>query len=122
MTEFTIYCTPEQIKRALQVGAPIELQSEYYHPTEHDLKLDNPIPCESYTYGYHCAKCPTAEQMIGWLRSKGFRFKIEELSDTITAYRVTFGYWYKVGQSSNPKGATFAVIDAALEYVIKRSL
>lgn len=71
MNEFTIYCTQEQTRKALELGAPIELESEYYNPTENDFKLENPIACSSFTNGYHYAKCPTAEQMIGWLATKG---------------------------------------------------
>lgn len=100
MNIYTIYCTEAQTKKALELGAPIIKRYNRFDDFTECI-LDN----------------PTAEQMIEWLRSKGFRFKIDELSDTITAYRVTFGYWYKVGQSSNPKGATFAVIDAALDYL-----
>lgn len=100
MKEFTIRCTLEQTKRALALGAPIEIE------------------CFSTTTEDHWYEVvPTTEQMIGWLRSQGFRFKIEELSDTVVAYRATFGYWYKCGQRNNPKGATHAVIDAALKYL-----
>lgn len=100
MNKYTIPCTSEQTKKALKLGAPIIKRYNRFDDFTECI-LDH----------------PTTKQMIGWLRSKGFRFKIDELSNTITAYRVTFGYWYKVGQSSNPKGAIFAVIDAALEYL-----
>lgn len=124
ISDYTIYCTPEQTKTALELGAPIEwLDSRKYHDA---MNFNN----KSFEETYNDVVCVivddnvylsvTAEQMIGWLRSQGFRFKIEELSDTITAYRTTFGYWYKCGQSSNPKGATFAIIDNALEYLTKK--
>lgn len=71
MNRYAIYCTKEQTKKAFDLGAPIILESEYYTPTENDIKLDNPIPCESYTCGYHYAKCPTAEQMIGFILESG---------------------------------------------------
>lgn len=121
MNEFTIYCTTEQIKKALQVGAPIELRSEYYHPTEHDLKLDNPIPCESYTYGYHYAKCPTAEQMIGWLEAQG-EFKVIAIHNSKNlnwSFHITTkdkDIFTSSGYSSR-KQATLAAIDAALEHL-----
>lgn len=72
MEEYSIYCTEEQTSKALELGAPIELRSEYYKPTENDFKLENPIACSSFTNGYHYAKCPTTEQMIAWLDSQGW--------------------------------------------------
>lgn len=120
MDEFTVYCTPEQIRKALELGVPIRLESEYYHPTEHDLKLDTPIPCKLFTTGYHYAKCPTAEQMIGWLRSKDIQFHfddetnywaIRDATDDLTPLR-----WY--GYSSNKE---LDAIAAALEYLANKN-
>ena len=106
MDNFTLHCTEEQTKKALELGAPIEYANIV------DIRAKRFVNSDTGVY-----KIPTAEEMIGWLRSKGFRFSIEELSATIVAYRASYGYWYKCGQSSNPKGATFNVIDAALEYL-----
>lgn len=118
MDEYTIYCTPEQTRKALQLGAPIMTVKSIR--TKNTILSDDVIECDedTFTYVVH----PTVEQMIGWLRSKGFRFKIDELSDTIVAYKVTFGYWYRNGQSSNPKEATLDVIDIALEYLSKKKV
>ena len=125
MKQYTIYCTPEQIRKALELGAPIELKSEYYHPTENDFKLDNPIPCKSYTMGYHYAKCPTAEQMLGWLRTKGFAFGITEYNDGFDdhiSWRVANNQnkkWYvSDNKAKDSKEAIIAAIDAALEYLM----
>lgn len=71
MNDYTIYCTEDQTKKALELGAPIELWSEYHKKQEHDFKLDTPIPCKQFTNGYCVASCPTAEQMIGWLEEQG---------------------------------------------------
>lgn len=108
MDKYTIYCTTEQTKKALELGAPIQFASI------NDIRLGRYIEVEGNNEAY---EIPTAEQMIGWLRSKGFRFKIDEWSDTIVAFGVTFHCWYIYGQSSNPKGATLAAIDAALDYL-----
>lgn len=116
ISDYTIYCTEEQTKKALALGAPIELESEYYHPTEHDFKLDNPILCESFTNGYHYAKCPTAEQMLGWLEKQG-------LSITIYNY-LNISFAFELDCVSNGKrypnrtDVTLAAIDAALEYLL----
>lgn len=111
MDRYTINCTPEQTKKALELGAPIDHSGVPFEDLE---SLGYSEYYKSIIYGI----IPTAEEMIGWLRSKGFRFKIDELSDITPAYRVKFGYWYRNGQSSNPKEATLAAIDAALEYLI----
>lgn len=117
MEEYEIRCTQEQTRKALELGVPIEYidaNTIFGKPKpKHSFYVE--VPYKYYRYYL----LPTAQQMIGFLRSKGFRFKIDELSDTIVAYRVTFGCWFENGQSSNPKGATLAVIDAALEYLSK---
>lgn len=110
MNEYTTYCNPRQTEEAMRLGAPIERTEILGDIINKKYILENNV----------ATIVPTAEQMIGWLRSKGFRFKIEELSDTIVAYRATFGCWYKCGQSSNPKGATLAVIDAALDFLKRK--
>lgn len=122
MNRFTIYCTEGQTCKALELGAPIELESEYYNPTENDFKLDNPIPCESFTNGYHYAKCPTADQMIGWLEeqpsivtigvNKSRCLKWEYFITKIGYNEIDSAYNY-----SSRKEATIAAIDAALEYL-----
>ena len=48
MNRYTIYCTPEQTKRAYELGAPLEKTSLEYWKN----------------------KIPTIEQMCGWLRDK----------------------------------------------------
>lgn len=121
MEKYTIYCTELQTKKALKLGAPIILESEYYNPTENDIKLDNPIPCESYTGGYHYAKCPTSEQMIGWLVEQ--RLCID--AEWSWYERVTMWVWDNTkkervytSNSNSLKEATLAAIDAALDYLI----
>lgn len=47
MEQYTIYCSDEQTKKALELGAPLE----YHCPNERESV-------------YHR---PTAEQMLGWL-------------------------------------------------------
>ena len=54
MNRYTIYCTAEQTKKALELGAPIEYGNDFYHKDYGTLAL------------------PTAEQLIGWLRTQGY--------------------------------------------------
>lgn len=118
MNKYTIPCSEEQTKKAFKLGAPIKRRSDNYDLSNRYFRLKLHLGKYGGTR-YYYVEIPTTEQMLGWLRSQGFRFKIEELSDTIVAYRATFGYWYKCGQSSNPKGATHAVIDDALGFLSK---
>lgn len=109
MNRFTTSCTEEQTRKALELGAPIIADTQ-----EIKFASLNGLP-----FDVDRVVIPTTEQMLGWLRSQGFRFKIEELSDTIVAYRATFSNWYKCGQSNTPNGATHAVIDIALGFLSK---
>lgn len=60
MEEFTIYCTPEQTRKALKFGAQIRIVSSVLHSSN--------IKTVSVSNGF--AIIPTAEQMINWLRIK----------------------------------------------------
>lgn len=123
MDKLTIPCTKEQTLKALELGAPIDLESEYYQPTEHDVKLDSPIPCKAFATGYHYAKCPTAEQMINWLEEQENIKSVEVTESFGWNYRVKKKHddvenWIK-GVCKSRREATIAAIDAALEYLIK---
>lgn len=106
MNRYTIYCTEEQTKKALELGAPIE--KRYNRFTDFtECILDK----------------PTAEQMIMWLEEQ------EPISD-IDVYKYNNFWYYEVwcNEDSPLKGrtnqgrkeATLAAIDAALEYLIQR--
>lgn len=61
MNKYTIYCTPEQTKKALELGAPIK-ECGYYFKKQ--------IGCNTISdTDLHII--PTAEQMIGWLEENG---------------------------------------------------
>lgn len=120
MNRYTLYCTESQTRKALELGAPIELESEYYHPTENDFKLDNPIPCKSFTKGYHYAKCPSAEQMMRWLEEYVKEVRINQ-SVISSWYFEIYIYPHEMIRKNcgylSRKEATIAAIDAALEYL-----
>ena len=56
MNRYTIYCTEEQTKKALELGAPLNC---CYHNDD----FQNTIKIGSL----HYVEIPTAEQMLGWL-------------------------------------------------------
>lgn len=109
--KYTIYCTKEQTKKALELGAPLELETEVYYPN-----------------GAAFPKKPTAEQMIGWLEDKGISVKavcfswLYENKPTwqVHAYQRSTNFWDEIafGHSKSCKEATLSAIDAALGYLI----
>lgn len=122
MEEYTIYCTEEQIVKALELGAPIIVTSnhsdvankEYYEVYHYESRTTTAIVL------------PTAEQMIGWLEEHGFWY-------INTTYYVVGDYWCyhgvtngghdsigrNISHYNSRKEATLAAIDAALDYLIK---
>jgi len=62
MNWFTIYCTEEQTRKALALGAPIE-QYPYYDVVKYEVR--NFFHDNKTRFMF-----PTAEQMIGWLTEK----------------------------------------------------
>lgn len=70
MHDYSIYCTESQTKKALELGAPIKralLPSTWFEEVNpkrcHIDVPENPNGCT--------LAIPTADQMIGWLRTKG---------------------------------------------------
>ena len=63
MDKYIIYCTEEQIKKAFDLGAPIEFER---------------IPCNinGFLSYDNNLKILTVEQMIGWLEEKGIFIEI----------------------------------------------
>lgn len=85
ISDYTILCTQEQTLKAIELGAPIE--------------------------GIFI---PTAEQMIGFLRSKGIKFNF---NDAVKYWSCSFGYvGIDCGWSENKE---LDAIDAALDYLIE---
>lgn len=115
MEEYKIYCTEEQVKKALELGAPIKherknKQSSLIIP---DGKGDFYV-------------VPTGEEMIGWL---------EEQDEILTIVIALFEfYWQGFVETTNYKNAIFkdgygsrkeatlAAIDAALDYLSNNKL
>lgn len=112
MKEFTIYCTTEQTKRALELGALIDIKygSIRHRPSIEELKYL--FACNDY---WHVI--PTAEQMIGWLRTKGFKFILSDAIDSDEGNN----WWVAINDELIAQGFSenkeLAAIDAALEYL-----
>lgn len=108
MNRYTIYCTPEQIKRALELGAPIEVDFQFNFKTAIINRIAYIVP--------------TAEQMIGWLEENG-------ILDIVISRRMspkTYGYtvWFSENtfvqekhSFTSRREATLVAIDVALEYL-----
>lgn len=118
MNNHTIYITQEQAKKALELGAPIEL-----------IKVGEGKPlhyiCSRENKGYY--KIPTAEQMMGWLEEKYLYITIRYTNDIAKHWQADIDLANcidpKCGEHlvdynfSSRKEATIAAIDAALEYL-----
>lgn len=116
MNRYTIYCTTEQVRIALELGAPILADTQ-------EIKFAgiNGLP-----FDVDRVVIPTTDQMIGWL----------EEQETITAinidYYITGNAWacwikFKEGtlnkqDFSSRREATLAAIDAALDYLEKQNV
>lgn len=102
MNRYTIHCTEQQTRKALELGAPI-----------------NKV-CLALTDNWR-DETPTAEQMIGWLNEQGVQ---------ITTHVDVFGEWktylYKTSSvgiiaesewSKSRKETIIVAIDEALKYL-----
>ena len=118
MNNYTIYCTEEQAKKALELGAPIH---------------KNVITCcytEPWGYEEEFEKetdeliLPTAEQMVNWLEEQNVNVTISNVGSYICSVwrNASNGikYFNFTNNSFSTRAeATLAAIDAALDYLIK---
>ena len=79
MNKYTIYCTPEQTRKALGIGASLQFLG-YRDCTGWD---NEPVHKNSICVNSKFYEIPTAEQMIGWLEEQGL---------CIEPYRTACGY------------------------------
>lgn len=114
MNRYTIYCTEEQTKKALELGASLETRTNK-NPFINVGFFNSRGQLVSESYDI-----PSAEQMLGWIEEQGLIIHI------IHPYK-NGGYWIFYIQPTDVRGtlfasrkeATLAAIDAALEYLIK---
>lgn len=120
MNRYAIYCTKEQTKKAIELGAQPEIiDSQERVEKDHERIRDN-YGIHSYEYRnatYYLVevryknspnivvvnqvayKLPTAEEMIGWLEDKGVYIDITNCYDVIQNYTISSVVF-------NPKGYT----------------
>lgn len=111
MNKYQIYCTLEQTKKALELGAPIEefcglFPTAFVDGTIYDI--------------------PTAEQMIGWLEDQDLITEVKIYQHDIfleptkwnyAVYRKGMGYLGEM-RFETRKDATYAAIDEALNFLL----
>lgn len=75
MNKYTIFCTEEQTRKALELGAPIEFEVEC--PVNLETLERSPYPdIKMGKDGEPILIIPTAEQMLGWLDKQGVTFEV----------------------------------------------
>lgn len=129
MNRFTIYCTPEQTKKVIELGAPIKIVCPY---TKINTKFDERVVVLSHSIvdntnrtTYTLAETPTAEQIICWLEEQKIFVHIAPCVDICCNWHIAskgynkYGYTSDIKVCKTRKEATLAAIDAALDYLIK---
>lgn len=119
MNKYTIYCTSEQVKKALELGAQIEYVDRFNENLPSELieftDANGKIKSAEFVI-------PTAEQMIGWLEEQGDINAIEVGCAYKWGYRIfNKEYWEIMKHNTiyqSRQEATLAAIDAALEYLV----
>ena len=111
ISDYTIYCTEAQTKKALELGAPLEKmlveEESYYQGYPYNREVE----------GY---RKPTAEQLIGWLEEQGLTFLIGMDDDDKFFFNIYLSEGYiDVRGCDSRIESTLAAIDEALEYLIQ---
>ena len=118
MNRYTIYCTPEQTKKALDLHAPID-----YCINQFDIDDSEFIGYANKTKIKLYAIIPTAEQMIGFFRSINIHIEIhKDIIDKWSVYGhkispIEFTVFDRLTGYDSFEEATLAAIDAALDYL-----
>lgn len=124
MSDYILFCTPEQTKKALELGAPIDRipiggrdasRPSYFTKSPDEEGYQE---CPAYYI-------PTAEQMIGWLESQRMDMRIANDGSgydwSISVRKTDSRHCIYIKESdcfyNSRKEATIAAIDAALEYL-----
>lgn len=119
MSDYSLYCTEEQTKKALELGTPLK-QVFYSVQFDEILKEYHLIKIEDKLY-----EIPTAEQMIGFFRTKNIHIVIQkDVVDKWSVYGheiepIEFTIFDRLTGYNSFKEATLSAIDAALEYLSK---
>ena len=113
ISDYSIFCTKEQTRKALKLGAPIDIY--YNEDIEHTCIIEG-----------LCWNIPTAEQMMGWLRKEKGLF-VEPYLNGECCYSFSpivstkeDGEIIHLEAEDDPDKATLVAIDAALEYLTNK--
>lgn len=126
MNKFTIYCTLEQTKKALKLGAPLEKASS--------REIFNAMGFRDKTFEemYDFKGCviinddvyltPTSEQMIGWIATKGVFVGVawDYIINKWESYTHIKNKLIGCDDYDSREEATITAIDEALDYLIKK--
>lgn len=121
MNDYTCHCTEEQTRRAYKLGAPIRKITNIFNVDNGEqFYRDNLL---YVCMGDFCCVIPTTQQMIGWLREKGFWIYVKRYWQ----YNTFYACIEKQGlvriectdDFEKPEQAERAAIDAALDYLEK---
>lgn len=135
MSDYTLFCTPEQTRKAFDLGAPISEGMERHNAWNamqriksgketYEEYANKGVAIINGKYVVKALTIPTDEQMIGWLEEETLgEIRIEQDTEKKWAYtlfnnRYEFDMSYDVYYSR--KEATIAAIDAALEYLTNK--
>lgn len=138
MSDYTLFCTPEQTRKALELGAPIKEAMSRYNAWNalqriksgketYEEYANKGVAIINGKYVVKALTIPTAEQMLGFFRSKNIHIVIQkDVVDDWSAYGheiapVEFTVFDRLTGYKSYKEATLAAIDAALEYLIRNN-
>lgn len=125
MNKYTIYCTEEQAKKALELGAPIMIfgYGDLGDAEDKILKLNKQCVIKRNSDNSIIVSfLPTAEQMIGWLGTQGLCLDVEwswNGQSTMWVWDNTEKERVYTSYGNSHKETTLAAIDAALDYLLK---
>lgn len=117
MNRYTIYCTIEQTRKALELGAPIEFEQTFRYNWKNGKREPYPDIAVDKN-GEPIFILPTIEQMIGWLEEKGFRFEVEYCTMYCMMVHINNTYICNPICANSRKEVTLATIDVALNYLM----
>lgn len=120
MNNYTIYCTEEQTKKALELDAPIRREIDLFSPNIENLPTFRDVKDNDIV-----VFIPTAEQMRGWLEDQE---EIHHIAIDYIEDEYGEGWDYCVFNKDicnvrydrnfeSYKEATLAAINAALDYL-----
>lgn len=113
MNKYTNFCTPEQTKLALELGAPIE--KDIYVPIIRYEGIGYFVDKQK-RFAYHI---PTTDQMIGWLEEQGLIFCTYKPIDKWVIDISGDDFCLMIEECNSRKEATLAAIDVALGHLKK---